>query len=368
MLQTRILRTKHELDAFRAEWVELLNHPSVSTVFQSPDWTMGWWDVVQPKSQLYCVAFYDGAQLVGFAPWCIVTRWGIRAIQFMGGAANDANEFAARAGYEQTLGNCLADVLWSNRLEWDAIELMPTSASDAVLDALRMRCAQDYTLVAARSTVHPYLALPPTWEQFWNELSRQKRRTWSYSRRLLERKGRVSFRVIADESGLAQAVPQFVAEHARNWQVRHQYHRLAPLNRMPEFQSVMAAVCGALAKREQVFLGQYCFDGTPIGWLIVLCQNDGVWEYMTTYDRAYAVYSPGVWVALETTKYLMTRGVKRYYLGRGEQPYKFWLGAKSAAAEPLLAAQKNPRGLFFSVYHRLHGRAADLYRALRKEE
>lgn len=365
MLRTQVIRTIQELELYSDAWTHLVERSVSALVFQTPQWAIGWWRALQATSELFCVAMFDEARLVGFAPWCIVRTFGVRVVQYMGGQANDANALLVERGYAEPFGNGLSDVLAANRAEWDAIYLTPTSVDDPLSD-FGERLTQPYAVARLLPTALPLCDLPETWERYWMGLSHKRRQTWMYSRRHLERKGHVSFRVITDAEGVAKGIRQLLAVRAENWQMRDRYKELIRLQRTPQFLETLVAVCRQLAVCERAWLGQLCLDGKPIGWEFGICQNGALWEYLTTYDRAFAVYSPGVWVALEMTRAAIAHGMSRIYWGRGEQPYKFMLGAKPAFALPLLAGQNNARGLAFLGTVWAYDRAVGVYHARQK--
>jgi CelD/BcsL family acetyltransferase involved in cellulose biosynthesis len=102
-------------------------------------------------------------------------------------------------------------------------------------------------------------------------------------------------------------------------------------------------LCVELAKGEHVWLSRLTVDGRPIAWELLFKVGETLSDFLTTYDLDFAAYSPGQLIFVETVRYAIARGARRLEMGRGDQDYKFWFGAKPCATQNILVHSRHPR-------------------------
>lgn len=132
-------------------------------------------------------------------------------------------------------------------------------------------------------------------------LSSHRRRNLKRSRRLLETQGAVTVGVSRSGAELKAATSAFLALEAKGWKGR----RGTAFAQTPARAGFAQDALDALGAHENYFIVSLTLAGAPIAMGLVLKSNDRAFWWKVAYDEAYAIFSPGVLLALELTSILL---------------------------------------------------------------
>jgi CelD/BcsL family acetyltransferase involved in cellulose biosynthesis len=342
------LRILNDLDAIHAlvpAWQELVSRSNTASVFQTPEWALGWWRALPNRSTPFCIALFEQERLVGLAPLYIETWYGSRAIRFMGTPHDDPNRALAEPAYARAFTEAFAQGLQQHARDWDVLRLAELEQEET---PLARACAQTVPGLVMRelsASNAPGIHLPEEWADYWKRLSSTHRKKMKTYRRKLESHGAVSFQVITEPERLANELPVFFRARWKNWSERKRLNKMVMFQQTATYRDTLAEICVQLAKREHVWLGRLELNAQPVGWILAFRVNNTLSDYMTTFDVAYAACSPGQLVFQELIRYAITQRVQYYQMGRGAQPYKFWFRATAQINKNHVLFWKRPRSL-----------------------
>lgn len=157
--------------------------------------------------------------------------------------------------------------------------------------------------------------------------SRERWRTLRSARRRLEVSGRVTVQRLTEQPTLAAALPAFARIRLASWRARGRLYELPAMDRHPSFPTFLADAGSSLAAEGRCVLGSLNLDGEPIAQALFFRSPGADLLYMSTYQLAAARYGPSHLLLAEAAQMAISDGVRVIELGRGDEPYKFALGA-----------------------------------------
>jgi CelD/BcsL family acetyltransferase involved in cellulose biosynthesis len=165
------------------------------------------------------------------------------------------------------------------------------------------------------------LACLPGW-------SRKRRRTLRSARRHLETVGTVSIQRLTESHLLAEALPNFARSRLGAWKRRGRLAELPAMDRHPHFPEFLGEAGSRLAAGGRCVLLRLLLDDEPLAQALFFRASGADLLYMSTYDPAMTPYSPSHLLIAEAARLAVDDGVRILELGRGDERYKFVLGAE----------------------------------------
>jgi CelD/BcsL family acetyltransferase involved in cellulose biosynthesis len=129
----------------------------------------------------------------------------------------------------------------------------------------------------------------------------KKRKELRRQRNRLAEMGHLVSAADSSPSSISVALEDFLALEAAGWKGRA---RSAARCR-EEIADFVARAVNVLAQERKAEVVRLCLDGRAIAALVLLRSGDTGWCWKITYDEAYARFSPGVQVLLDTTERLL---------------------------------------------------------------
>lgn len=366
MPTVRLYTDTSALETLDVHWRQLVERTSGVTVFQTPEWALGWLRACERRVLPFAIAHWAGEQLVGLAPLYIETTWGVRVVRFMGGEHNDSNCLLAEPAEASQLHALVLQAFGQHADKWDVLQLRGLDEDEIWAQHIR-RQMPAARLLRQRPCPVPTITLPDTWQDYWSGLSARRRKSLRLARRRLEAHGEVTCRILTEPGALAEALPQFFAARMDNWRARKQLHRMVAVQRNPGYWSTLTDICLKLAARGCVWLACLQVDRIAVAWDLAFVTNGIVADYLTTYDLRLGCASPGQLVTIELIRWAIEQGAHSFVMGRGAQPYKYWFGAAPRMTENLLLAANRPRGRAYVHLQAMQEDALEMARAWRTQ-
>ncbi len=320
-MTVRVVDTVAGLGRLRTVWRQLESAQPAINPFLSWEWQESWWEVFQDSYQPRVLLIFSGEDPVAVVPLC-VPRGEPRHLLFAGGEdLSDQLGFLAQPGRE---GEVAAEVLrWAAAIGAELLDLQFLRDWGAELPALE-RAADDLGLShsSAPQEVSPALELPADFEAYLTlRLGKKDRHELRRKLRRLdhERPG-WTLRGPA-ELGLEPALDRFL------WLLRASRPDKADFL-TPKVERFFRLVAGRLEERGWLRLALLEAGGELVAGTFGFCTG-GVWYlYNSGYDPAEAHLSPGLLCVAEGLRGAIAAGCTQADLLRGNEPYKYRLGAQ----------------------------------------
>lgn len=300
-----------------AEWEALLPQSTSHAVFQTPLWHRTWWEEMGGQAELKLTSLREDGTLVGVAP--LMQRDGV--MTFLGSTDLwDYHDFVMATGREGELYPLLFQSL--SKQSWKQMDLVSLPASSAALRYLpELAKACGYSTEVTQEDVSPGIALPASWDDYLMVLSGKDRHELRRKLRRLEGEGSYRFYTVNGSSALDGALEDFftlMKDSRQDKAVFMTAEREHFFRRMGQ----ELAKAGILRLFFMEIAGQrvasaLCFDYGGTRFL-----------YNSGYNPEYGSLSVGLLLKALCLKQAIEDGSRYFDFLRGNERYKYDLGAK----------------------------------------
>jgi CelD/BcsL family acetyltransferase involved in cellulose biosynthesis len=240
-------------------------------------------------------------------------------LTFAGGQLTDEQDVVAGPGHEAEVATSVARWIASERPPRVRLEYVPEE--QPTLDAFgAVLGAAGYRLTRARQTVSPVLDLPDSYATYVQSLGKKERHELRRKVRRLETAGRAAFR-FASDAERASVLDRFFALHRLSRGEKAGFMTV-------EVERFFRDVGDALAPIDRLRLGVLSFDEADAAVLFGFAIGRVIALYNAAYDPGLASLSVGIISHAWAIREAIARGYTTYDLLRGDEPYKYDLGAR----------------------------------------
>lgn len=311
----KLIRNLTELRALASEWNIL---PGAD---QNPllahEWIMSAAESCHDEDDLYVLGLVQNNRLHAVAPLAFTRSRGMTRLEFIG-----TSRLYEPAGllYEDLQAlNRLCDALVSLKHPVMFRRVVkPDNLPDLLASAARGR--GHATRIA--SSASPRLAIQTSWDHYYNSISSRRRSDFRRVRRRLEDRGEVSVDI---RKPTLDILPGLMDEAFRvessGWKGRRGSGLTTNTKLRNFFSSYAVRAC-------QLGILQLCFlrvSGQPIATQIAVQHGNRWWVLKIGFDEAWADYSPGMQLTMDTVRHAFESGLSGYeFLGSSEAWLRIW--------------------------------------------
>jgi len=240
-------------------------------------------------------------------------------LTFAGGQLTDEQDVVASPGHEAMVATSVARWVADQQPPRVRLEYVPEGrptldAFDAVLSEA------GYRVTRARQTVSPVLDLTGSYETYVQSLGKKERHELRRKVRRLETAGAATFRFAADAER-PMVLDRFFALHRLSRGEKAGFMTA-------EVERFFRDVADTLAPLDRLRLGVLTFDGADVAVLFGFAIGKVIALYNAAYDPGLASLSVGIISHAWAIREAIAGGYTTYDLLRGDEPYKYDLGAR----------------------------------------
>jgi CelD/BcsL family acetyltransferase involved in cellulose biosynthesis len=306
-----------DLSKLDSQLEDLFSRQSERLTFLHPSWLRTWLAEFGTNCEPVVLTCGDG-NLLGLAPLMRaddrLTFIGDASIcDFMDVIVDPAN---ADAAYD-ALCTQLADQ------NCDEIELWGLMDSSPTRDRIKAFAAQNgYTVEEIPEAVSPRLDLPPTWDEYLASLGKKDRHELRRKiRRLYESGNSIDFEVLSSQADVVAAMDDFLKLHTESRQDKTEFMT-------PEMESFFRRMASALAAEGLIKLFMLRVNGKPAATVLCFDAGSHLYMYNSGYDPSFSGLSVGLVSKALVLQWAIENGMTGLDFLRGDEPYKYDLGAK----------------------------------------
>lgn len=300
-------------------WDELWVAATPRSPFLSAAWHAAWWRSVPEGRPELLVARRAGA-MAALAPF---VRTGDTLV-FSGGELTDLQDILS-GGDDAVRAVARAAAGRAARLDLRYVRER-SSTLGPFADELR---ASGMRVTVEPLVVSPRIALATSFEEYVSGLSKKDRHELRRKLRRLESEGEVTFAFARAES-LPPALDRFVA-----------WHRAQPGEKgtflTPDHEAFFREIARAGVSGGWLRLGELAVNGRPVASLFAFELDEVLSAYNSAVDPEASPLSPGVLLHACAIRDAISRGITTYDLLRGDERYKYDLGARDMPLYRLVA-------------------------------
>ncbi len=318
MIRVVALGSLAEAQAVAEDWGRLHAEGS-SSIFTSPAWCLaGWRAFPDLGAPLLLIALDNAGDLLGALP---LTQ-GAKGPTWPASPLGDEHDVRVRPDFpaDPVAPALLKSVPRLTRSEPVLADVRPdgflTSAAPS-----RRGCPAPFVRLQEPDEEFGALACLPGW-------SRKRRRELRSAWRRLGDTGELTVQRLTDPVSLNTALPTFARSRLAAWQQRGRVAELPVMDRHPHFPDFLADAGSDLAAEGRSFLMRLHLDGKPLAQALYFRSPGTDLLYMSTYQQVMGRYSPSHLLLGEAARAAVATRVGTLELGRGDEQYKFALGAE----------------------------------------
>lgn len=335
LAEAHAIDNPERIAALVSQW-ERLRAPGISTVFGSPAWALAAWQHLPTLgTPLLLAAFTSGGALAGVLPLAIAPRQDQdrgRLLRYAGSPLTDKCDVLLAVEHRDLAIEGLLHAVRSVLGAEDVLELSELDREGLLAGALARGDLPSRFGLAAHwrdgdaSPVVPIdtdSVADPRWPS-------AHRRQWDNRRRWLARNG--ALRLVRETSAerLETQVRVFTRCRLDRWNRRGRLHELPEVQHQASFEEFLAQCCVWLADQGRCYLAHLLLDDSTVATDLYFRADTVELLYMRTYDPRWRQACPGHLLFLESAAAAAREGTTAIELGRGDEPYKYWLGAVDA--------------------------------------
>jgi len=206
---------------------------------------------------------------------------------------------------------------WTELELWGLMEASPTRA--AVKELARQA---GYSLKEEQEAVAPRLALPETWEDYLASLNKKDRHELRRKiRRAFDSGAEVTFDCLSTQADVVEAMDDFLELHTRSRQDKTDFMT-------PEMEQFFRRMASVMAAEDLIRLFMLRVNGKPAAAVLCFDAGSHLYLYNSGYDPAYSGLSVGLVSKALCLRWAIENGKSGLDFLRGDEPYKYDLGAK----------------------------------------
>lgn len=361
--RVRVIRDEHGLLTLKDAWERLLSR-SNATIFASHPWTLAWWHAFGADKQLYILtATNPSGEVCGIAPLMLDRLGPLRKLEIIGTGLGDAGDFLLDPDHAPPVATALFAHLRRLRREWDLIDLDEVPPYSPLSQWLQSGKPLGQHIIRLPRTDAPYVSLPPTWEEYIATLQRKPRQHLeSFAKRVVKEEN-IEYRCVTSEHEAREAVDRFYALHRARWETKSD--DLNAEHMAPAFLPFLEELCTRAAASNYLRISELFIGSTIISSWISFQVNARLNGYMTGFDPAYSKVRPGKLLHRFVVRQALEEHATELDFGRGDEEYKFEMGATHRHNARFILANNTPRSLLALSAMKLRQQARTLIHNLR---
>ena len=306
-------------DSLKTDWVELEQRAAEDNIFLTHLWQHAWWADLG-RGQLDIVTFRDNHRLVGLAPTYHEDVGGFPAVRFGGGLeVSDYLGVLVEPGYESAVGRAfLEHCLELPGLVLDFHFLRADGATVRALTAAARDMDRRY--IEEDEEVSPYIELTGDWETYLATLKKKNRHELRRKRRRLEEAGGWTITETRPET-LAADLETFFDLHAKSSRAKQDFLT-------DEVKGFFRHICRHLEAAGWLSLRILEHQDRPLAAVLGFAYRSKLLLYNSGYDPGANILSPGFVLMSEEVRLAIEDGLSEVDFLRGDEKYKYALGAR----------------------------------------
>ena len=311
----------------REEWNALLASSATDVVFLTWEWQSAWWKHIRPGEVFSLVYRDEAGDLAGIIPlFRFENERGDRTLSIIGcEEVSDYLDFLIVPQYEEEICADLLGYLNSEAtFTWDQLQLcnLPgqSIAHRVLTDLARSRGLNVQVTVQDRC---PVIGLPDTWDAYLETLDKKQRHEIRRKiRRAESQTDSKCYAVSNGEHDVTVEMESFIELHRRSRPEKDVFMD----DQMRGFFIDIACI---MAQRDWLQLSFLEINGQKAAGLFSFSYNQNYQVYNSGYDPdLYGQYSPGIVLIAYCIQCAIGRGYRTFDFLRGEEEYKYRMGAK----------------------------------------
>jgi CelD/BcsL family acetyltransferase involved in cellulose biosynthesis len=310
----------------RAPWNALAAASRSAGLFLSHDWHCAAWQWRQQTARLWLLCFYQSGNLAAVLPLVLEDngKRGMRVRELSPLTVPDTQwcDLIVAERDSSVATEAFADALARRQGEWDVLRLKYLAPGAVLSSAFRDALARrGFATRLQPDGGNPFVPLDTAWETYYATRSRSLKKANNLAANRLAKAGTVRIEWLAPGTGDSAEVDRFldraIAISSRSWKTR-----TGNSLDNPGPQAFIRGLSHAAHERGWLSIWILSLSDRPLAMEYQLVADGRVYALRSDFDAEFEEISPGTHLNRTLLQQLFGRGLQRYYMGPGENPYK----------------------------------------------
>lgn len=340
-LHVVVVDDEQQFLGLRDAWNRLAEARDNPSVFLFHEWFLAAWEWRKQGSSLFVLCAYMGDCLVGVLPLVLSTLgkgWlGTRRAELLTVPDTQLCDLVVARTHAHVVATAMAAELRRHRSRWDHLR-MDYLASDAVAaHAFRLALeALGFRTELRGGARNLMIALDTSWADYYGGRSRSLKKANNLAANRLKKKGEVTIEWLRPDTSefaaLEAGINAVIEISRRSWK-----QETGTSLDQPGPGAFVRRLSWLAAERGWLSLWTLKLNGEPLATEYQLIYNGNVHALRADFDAGCLEISPGSRLSHHLLERLFGEGLKRYYMGPGENPYKLrWSSAGDELSQVLV--------------------------------
>ena len=322
-LQVESVRDESRFYSLKDEWNALARETAPHNVFLRHEWFDAAWQWRRTDSRLRLLYVLEDGKPVGLAPFVLTRRRRrgipVRILQFLTIPDTQSCDILATPDKHGAVMNAIVDSLHATRDQWDVLALSHLREGCPTVDALRARLPRS----ASVTDINLYIDLSGGWQAFYAQRSRRLKKANNLVANRLQRAiENIDLEWIRADStpreSVERAVDTVTQLSARSWK------KTTGLSLdQPGPGAFFRRLVEHAHANSWLSLWVLRLDRTAAAMEFQLIYEGQVHALRADFDESMKPLSPGSYLNWKLIESLFDKPLQRYWLGPGENRYKF---------------------------------------------
>jgi CelD/BcsL family acetyltransferase involved in cellulose biosynthesis len=326
-MKLRLVTRSDEFIALQPAWNRLYRNCIGRSPFLSHEWFDAAWQWCRLRGDLYIMCCERDAELVGvlplFRPRAVGGITSRKTLEFLAVPDTQHCDIIVAALDRAEVVAVLARELRDRQADWDVLRFRALTENAIALTALSRVLADGgmrHDIQAA--TANPWIALDSPWIAYYATRTRGLKKAMNLATNRLARSGALSVQWLAPASGkpadVDRVLDRIITISAKSWKSRtgNSLDNAGP-------QAFIRRLSHHAHRLGWLSTWILALDDAPIAMEYQLVAEGDVFALRSDFDGVLEDLSPGSYLSRHMLEGLFDRGLKRYFMGPGDNAYKY---------------------------------------------
>ena len=334
------------------DWNRLVKQCGGS-VFLRHEWFDAAWAWRKEDSNLFIFLAWKGNELVGIFPLVRVEKKErfprLRSVEFLTVPDTQTCDLIAEPKDRSIVAHAFCGELYKRRNEWDQLSLRYLNDKTSALHDLEAGLAEHrYVSDVKIQGPNLFVNLESSWDTYYGSRTRSLKKANNLAANRLKKAGQIAIQWVtsesADEKSVANALQQAIAISRHSWKQNtgNSLDQSGP-------GAFISALTKHAARNGWLSLWLLSIDGNALAMEYQLLDAGNVYALRADFDAEHEEISPGSHLMRTLLELLFEPGLKRYYMGPGENAYKTRWTEESVILKQLVVHNRTWRGQIVHV-------------------
>jgi len=335
-------RSWAELCYLASDWDRLLADSSSDTIFLTWEWCEAWWKTYGDDRSLFVLTAWEGAELMGVAPFYVDRRrhwhklWTCLRIIGDGSGDSDYLDCFTKRGWEHQVVAVFMQFLESLPDEWDWIQIQGARQDSPCLAALIANATERGWNFSSEIIPCVTLPLPASWDSYLSTLRPRIRTKVRSTLAHLEDQLKLRPTECAKAGELDTWLGQLFEVHTRRWEKSHQ----PGVFRSRAKQSFYREVSLSTLEKGWLAFHRLSWGERPLALQYGFRYHNRLYVLQEGYDPSFEVLRPGIALRSWVVRGGIEQGLAEYDFLAGAVRHKLDWGARPRLSRLVQLARK----------------------------